>query len=224
MKTDNPKNIYFDFCETLVDFQTADAFVDFVRRNSRSKYMVFMDLLYILLKKIKLFSLIEKWLTEKSVEKKIKLYQLKGIPYSYLDDQAERFYNELIKNRLIKELFQVFVEHYNLNEKITVISGGYEIYLKYFIKDFPKCSLISTQLEYKNGCSTGKIKGNDCLYAEKIKRLEQSNASNVNSIAYSDSSSDLPLLTWAESGYVVSKNKPQSWAKINQLNEIIWNQ
>jgi phosphoserine phosphatase len=42
-----------------------------------------------------------------------------------------------------------------------------------------------------------------------------------NSIAYSDNSSDLPLLTWAKTGVVVSKNKSQNWAKENNLSEIV---
>ena len=31
------KVAFFDFCDTLVDFQTGDAFIDFIRENTKKK-------------------------------------------------------------------------------------------------------------------------------------------------------------------------------------------
>jgi phosphoserine phosphatase len=43
------------------------------------------------------------------------------------------------------------------------------------------------------------------------------------SIAYSDSTSDLPLLLLAGKGVVVSRGKSQPWIKQYGFKEIIWN-
>ena len=44
----------------------------------------------------------------------------------------------------------------------------------------------------------------------------------VDTIAYSDSKSDLPLLLMVKDGYVISKNKSQIWSVENKLKEILW--
>ena len=50
----------FDFCETLVNFQTADAFVDYVRMTTKSKRMMMLSFLIRIMNKIKVFTLIDK--------------------------------------------------------------------------------------------------------------------------------------------------------------------
>ncbi len=218
------KNIYFDFCETLASFQTADAFVDFVRNSSnKSLFRTTLETFYIVFKRIKLFSFLERILPERSIEKKFKLYQIKGMHFDELNRIAKQYYIDVIRNNWIVDVFDDFLRNYNSLENITIISGGYDIYLNHFIAEFPKCNLICTKLEFERSFFTGKLNGKDCLFQQKVVLLNQLNFPKENSFIYTDSHTDLPLLLWGENGIVVSKNKHQHWVNIDQFTEIIWN-
>lgn len=217
------KNIYFDFCETLVSFQTADAFVDFARLNARkSTFRLIWESLFKFFKRIKLFSFLEYLFPQKSIEKKFKLFQLKGLTIKELEEISFQYYHTVIKKHFIPEIYNEFLSDYELNYNITVVSGGYDIYLNCFIEDFPKCNLISTKLKFDNDTFSGKLIGKDCLYGEKVVQLEKLNFSQENSIVYTDSYTDLPLLKWCKQGVVVSKNKHQAWSSKNGFKEIVW--
>ena len=71
------KLVIFDFCETLVNFQTTDAFIDYIiEKEGYSKYH-WIHKLDIFLTKNKLISLINKIAPEYNPSKRIKLYQIK---------------------------------------------------------------------------------------------------------------------------------------------------
>ena len=71
------KVAFFDFCETLVDFQTADAFCDYVRERTKKTKMFKIEKNIILLKKIYLLPILQKLFRKYgSIEKKLKAYEL----------------------------------------------------------------------------------------------------------------------------------------------------
>jgi len=222
----NKENIaFFDFCETLVNFQTADAFVDYVADRSQS----------IRMKKIES---IRRWLyshhiitmltllsfTRVSVNKKIKLFQLKGFSRSELEMYAMDYYINMIKPNIIQPVLMKMLHLQNLGYKIIIVSGGYDIYLKYFAKDYGIEHVISTRLGYNdNDCCTGRFDGIDCLYKNKVRLLNICfQKEKLYSIAFSDSSSDIPFLSWADEGYVISKDRHQKWLDNYNFKEIIW--
>jgi len=53
--------------------------------------------------------------------------------------------------------------------------------------------------------------------------LKSTNYNLKDSIVYSDSKTDLPLLKWASNAYVISYNKSQRWPYEVGLDEIILN-
>ena len=71
----------------------------------------------------------------------------------------------------------------------------------------------------------GTFRGLDCMRSNKvilIKKKFGDMLDIVDTIAYSDSKSDLPLLLMVKDGYVISKNKSQIWSVENKLKEILW--
>ena len=48
----------FDFCETIIQFQTADGFIDFIRDKTNSRLMKRLELVRIFLAKIKFFGVL----------------------------------------------------------------------------------------------------------------------------------------------------------------------
>ena len=106
---------------------------------------------------------------------------------------------------------------------IYIVSGGYDIYLKHFASEFCVDAIFSTKIEFKDNICTGKFDGVDCMDQNKVICLNKFFVrEEVESIAYSDSITDLPMLLWANHQYVISKNTSQAWAKSNNLKEIIW--
>lgn len=226
------KNVHevalFDFCETLVDFQTADAFVDFVRSQASGiikQRMLFLNNFQNILWKFRIIPIIEKIFHGYSFNKRFKLFQLRGFSYSDLDELAENYYITRIKPHFIDIIISRLCQHQKENTKIIIVSGGYDIYLKYFKKDFGVDEIISTRIKFKNGICKGLFDGMDCMKENKIMLINR--ILNIDNsyfkVAYSDSRSDLPLLKFAKEGIVVvRRNNSIEWIKNNNLNMIIW--
>ncbi|MDO6743439.1 HAD-IB family hydrolase [Tenacibaculum soleae] len=216
----------FDFCETLIQFQTADRFIDFVRNKERNKRMIWLEFLRKFLVKIKFFAVLERLIKTNNCHKRLKLYQLKGIDRQRIDTYAEFYYQKDLKTNMISNIIDLLEEYKLKGYKTLIVSGGYEEYIKYFAKEFGIDNVVATNIGFDNDKCKGVIDGIDCLNENKIPKIEkQINLSDYdleNSIAFSDSITDLPLLKLVGNGIVVSRDKSQVWAKKNNLNEIMW--
>lgn len=214
----------FDFCETIANFQTADAYVDFVREKLQNKRMCRLERMQNCLRKLKLIQVIDKLTKYRySINKRIKLYQLRGQSYFELRELALEYYQERIRPNFIPSMLEKLLKLKEQGYSVLLVSGGYDIYLQYFVDEFALIGLISTKVEFKDDVCTGKFDGIDCLRGGKIELLNQFFKEKPNySVAFSDSISDLPFLKWVNEGFVVSHNKHQIWSEINNLKEIIW--
>jgi len=216
----------FDFCETLVDFQTADAYVHYVREITGNKRMLRLNIVHSILIRIKVIRLLSLIFRYSSINKRIILYQLKGFTQQELDRYAEQYYANRIKPKLNKLLIKELILKQQEGYTIVLVSGGYDIYLKFFSVEFNIDGLISTKIRFKNNKCTGKFDGIDCLWDNKITLLENyfkgQQIDKQKSYAYSDSKSDLPLLRWVNNGVVVRKDMPSKWALKEGFCQIVW--
>ncbi len=212
----------FDFCETLVNRQTADGFVNFVLEHKetpnfylRRTFLTLIDFL----SSLKFFIILNKCFGENSFEKGLRLYSLINLDEVYLNQLALKFSNSL-KNNLNNNVWKVF-EKTDKNNRI-ICSGGYNLYLKYFFAEHDVKNLICTEFEFKNNRFTGFWEGKDCMRNEKVKRLEKLGLKKgqIEITVYTDSSSDLPLLNYADNGIVVGKNQKPFWA--NKFEFLTW--
>ena len=108
MKTLNRIAI-FDFCETLANFQTADAYVHFVRDKMNLKTMKDKECFRLLLEKTKVLFLLEKMSFVGSINKRLVLWQLKNIDYKTLDCYANEYYHEYVRPRLITPVIEKMI-------------------------------------------------------------------------------------------------------------------
>lgn len=218
------KVAFFDFCETLVDFQTAGAFVDFVREEINDRRVNFRNLCFVYLRKLRIISLIDQKTHWKySLNKRLKLYQLKGLDIKLLEHLAERYYIEKIRVKFIPDVLNKLKELQVEGFSVGLVSGGYGIYLKYFVEEFGLQFCYSSNVGFSNGKCTGQMSGPDCMRENKVLILkEKYGTPPAESFAFSDSISDLPLLQWVAKGIVVSHGRHQHWIDNHQLNEIIW--
>ncbi|MFJ1329478.1 MULTISPECIES: HAD family hydrolase [Capnocytophaga] len=217
----------FDFCETLVSFQTADRFVDFVRKKTKSTRMLFWEYVRFLLVKFRFFRIISIFFPKNNWHKKLKMYQLKGFSQKKLRELSQEYYTLEIRPNLILPIQQELEEKQTQDMNICVVSGGFSIYIEPFCREFGVSKMVATDIGFtQKGRCTGRMKGVDCMHEKKITRLKEildfSQVDWGSSIAYSDSITDLPLLTIVGEGVVVSRKKSQQWAKQHNLKEIIW--
>lgn len=214
----------FDFCETLANFQTADPYVDYVRLHFRSKRMRFLETERSLAIKSKIFAVIGIITRHKyPIYKLSKLYQLRGLSQVELEKYAERYYQDIIKPNLIPSMVEILRQKQQEGYKTFIVSGGYDIYLKFFAAEYNVDQVLSTRIGFRKNIATGIFHGIDCINENKVLLLDQIlNRSELYSEAYSDSITDLPLLKWANEGYVISHKNSQKWAKENNFQEIIW--
>ncbi len=218
----------FDFCDTLVSFQTADAYVDYVRNKYDKLIMRFLNLFLKGLVRLRIIAVFNKFFPGSALSKKIKLLQLKGFTNEQLDKLAFSFYRDRIKPSLILPVIEEMKRLAGQGYAICIVSAGYSIYLKYFAEDQNIKHVIATEIAFNHTgkICLGTIAGKDCYDQEKVNRINAYFAGqNINfndCISFSDSISDLPILLLTGQGVVVSKNKSQEWSKQYKFKEIIW--
>lgn len=208
------KLVIFDFCETLVNFQTADCFSRFVLEKESRNFILKTDLL---LDKMKFYKFCSKFNLDSCSQKKILLTNLNGLNKEKLESYAELFLESKILPNLNEKVFEKFLNHLNANDFVIINSGGYQPYLDLFAKKYGVKKLFSTQFKYKGSIFTGEIDGIDCLGQEKVRKMKEEgiNFNNYTEIiVYSDSITDMPIFDLATTKVaIINKNTIPSWCK-----------
>ena len=217
--------VIFDFCETLSKFQTADKFVSYVLSDKEIKKSKFWVLISRFLGNRYFSIFFNKFFPEYNYGKRMRLLSLRKVKASDLDKLAIS-YNAYLQKNLITPLYKKMLEHSKNQDHVIIISGGYNTYIQCFAEEHGIEHVCATKIKIKNKISTGTFDGLDCMHNEKlikVKRyIESTQLKYKKSIFYTDSISDLILMKWVDEGIVISKNKPQKWAKKYGFKEIIW--
>ena len=210
--------VLYDFCGTLVDFQTANAYVNYViSRKGLKKNMT--DYARSIFNRLHLMPLLNRFHKRMSVNKSMLLYRLKGSSYQEMDAYAREFYEACIKPHLVQPIVTRLRNDIESGKVVAIVSGGYDIYIKYFAAEYNVPNLLSTSLLFENGEFSGHIKKCDCMGCEKVRRLsDYFHTENVLNVfgevtGYSDSESDLPMLLACSRRVVVLQNNSiPDWA------------
>ncbi len=201
--------VIFDFCDTLFDGQSVNYFLDFLY----SKLPFYKKILSKTRRKLNKIS--------SSESKKYKEYLLKdfcGMSEQKFEIYAKDFFDEVIQYRLHDKVIKKLQYHKGLGHTLVVASGGFECYLKYFVKKYEMDLLFCTKLEFVNGRLTSKIMQNECLGGEKINRLKTLKLEKYdlkNSYVYSDHRSDIPLFDLVGNKVLVKNKQDVSWIDHN---------
>ncbi|MBO2590370.1 HAD-IB family phosphatase [Shewanella algae] len=209
MHPDSGNIILFDFCETLVNIQTADRFIEYVLNRQNSKkifiYRFYKSRFYTILYKIGLV---------RSAKLKI-LYLLKGMREEYLRLLAKEYADFLVAEHHNVGICQILNREYENGNEVVIISGGYDIYLNYYQPDKVK-KVISSSLKFCDGVFSGGLCGLDCLGHNKVKLMVENFGSDIfdnrRVSFYTDHKSDIPLLDLVDEPYVVKTSRDCQWA------------
>lgn len=218
------KIVLCDFCGTIADFQTLDPFLEYVINQSYPiKYKAIVNpmvigLCHMITKVIKRFGY-------SIFPYKILLTSMiKGISLDQLTKFGKEYYDLKIKTNLIPATLGLIKELQANGYRIIIVSGGSDMYIRYFANEFKISDIISSQFNFENGICTGKL-NQDCFGIDKVKLInsfiEKNNINCVYQIGISDSISDLPMLQLCNKIIIISHFKHQNWIT-KDMEEIIW--
>lgn len=133
---------------------------------------------------------------------------------NYLNNNdLEEFYNDVIKATVYSDAIEEIKKLREMGYYILLVSASPECYLKFFeIEDYVD-GVIGTKLYLENDRYINKIDGENCKGEEKVIRIteflkEKDLYINKNeSVAYSDSLSDLPMFNLVGKAYLINYNK-----------------
>lgn len=128
-------------------------------------------------------------------------------------DDLYDFYKHVLKTSIYCDAENKMRELYSQNYKIILVSASPECYLKYFEEEEFIHFVIGTRLHKEENKFINKIIGKNCKGEEKVKRInEYLNKMKIiidkeNSIAFSDSLSDIPMFNLVNKAYLINYKK-----------------
>lgn len=199
----------FDFCGTLINFQTADPFIKGLSKKHSSPQRRVMEAARKFLFKTGIIN--------GKQNKQLLLQQAAGIHTDSARKHSRRYlYEKLLPNENSK-IVERMKEHIKQKDCVVIASAGYETYIRLYANHYNIEKVAATNLEKKQDWLTGKILGKDCIGEEKTRRLAEivdlSSFDLQNSYAYTDHMSDIPLLELVGNKVVVDYGQDTYWCK-----------
>lgn len=157
-------------------------------------------------------------------EKKVKESFLKFIENKKEDELKEiasGFYEEVLTKILYKDALDKMKELKKLGYEIYLISASPEFYLNEFYKIKEVSQIIGTKYVFEDGIFIREMLGENCKGEEKVIRLKKHLKENnievdfKNSLMFSDSLSDKPLLDLVGKGYLINYKKRADYEILN---------
>lgn len=182
----------FDFDDTLIDINSSKIGFKWLQENNllSRAYLIKVSLSFFFYK-IHLFS------DNQLADSLLTFY--KGKKLEFFSNQADEFYQNLLKSHLIPEVLKKVEYHKEQGHYLVITSGSIRYYLEPVAKDLGFDSIICTDLEEdSNGLLTGKPAGKICIgnYKRELteKLAKKENIDLKNSYAYGDNEADIPML------------------------------
>lgn len=217
------KLVIFDFCGTLISFQTADRYVQFcVKRLQDNKVVQCRHKLVQLMDTFRIFKIYNHICKVNNWRKRMILWQLKGVSYEVCDQMAKKYFEEELLPNVVQPIVEKLKWHLANGDSVCILSGGYDVYIKYFAEYYGVKEILSSKVAFCKGKCLGKMEGKDCMRENKLAYIRPY-LNGERTIFYTDSKSDLPLLKMVDEAIVVSHDASQQWAETCNYNQIIWN-
>jgi HAD superfamily hydrolase (TIGR01490 family) len=158
----------------------------------------------------------------------IKFY--KGKKLEYFSNQADDFYNNLLKPRLVTEVLEKLKYHKKEGHYLVIVSGSIRYYLEPVVRDLGFDDIVCTDLEEgSDGLLTGRPIGEICIHDYKkeltLELVEKENIDLDKSFAYGNNEADIPFLKLVGNPVAVQPSrKLQQFALNNKWPIIYYNE
>ena len=129
------------------------------------------------------------------------------------DDDLKCFYENILKKKIFNDAIEEIKKLKKEGYHILLVSASPECYLKFFEVEEYVDGVIGTKLRRTNNRYINIIEGINCKGEEKVVRIEEYlKERNLiidknNSVAYSDSLSDIPMFNLVEKAYLINYKK-----------------
>lgn len=212
--------VVIDFCGTIVDFQSFNPFMEFCLTRKKKKCF--------LIRHLKIRNVVQRInvrFFKRDFYKQYLIRKMKGFLQSDIQTMAKDYYDEVIKERIIKQTISRIEEYQENGAKTLILSAGGSDYIKLFAKEHGIDCVIANEFKFDNGKCVGRLKRLDCIGNQKVTYLKEAlddiTDNPIVLAAISDSDSDLPILDLAKEKIVISYKTHQLWVK-NDMEEIIY--
>jgi len=189
------KKLYlFDFDGTLTYKDTMFLYLNFYNPLKYKKYY---------LRHIPLFALVKLKLADpEKVKKSFISAILKGEKKKMIEENSRRFFEHYYP-KIFRQNALDFIK--NINPKNTesyIVTASLDIWAQPFA-DYFKMKLLATEAEFENDIFTGNFKTKNCNGIEKVNRIKKAIDGKKfdKKIAFGDTSSDKPMLNFANEGH-----------------------
>lgn len=134
---------------------------------------------------------------------------LAGVEVDHVLSVASTFAGQLFKSGMNPAGMKMLRYHIDRGDHVIIATASFCFYVKTLADCLGVDDIICTEAEIVAGRLTGRIKGLNCHGKEKLRRIKLclGNTPDKNIIAYSDHSSDFPMLEWAGKGYLVTPTR-----------------
>lgn len=134
-----------------------------------------------------------------------------GVPRAELDALHARFMIDFIEPMMLDKAAALLQEHRDNGDYLLIVTATNRFITEPIAQRLGVDDLIATDLEERDGVYTGKIAGTPCFQSGKIDKLKEwlqrqpadAGLSLANSVFYSDSFNDLPLMEAAATAVAV---------------------
>ena len=210
----------FDFCGTLVKFQTFDPFCEYVIEKLRPQKKWLVQNKYILF----LAKIVTKIRPDIHLYKRLLIRQLKGLTVEELDTSGREYYQRKIKSNLVSAAVDRLLLLKECGFRNIIVSAGCVTYIRYFADEYGIKDVIAENLQFSNGRCTGKLDDKECCGNRKVVLWHsyqlQNNIEGEIEYGFSDSKSDQPMLSLCRKQVVISCNGHQKWVT-DEMEEIL---
>lgn len=201
------KIVIIDYCDTLFKGQSLQLYIEY---------------LYSKIRPVSLFNYFFRFLLKFPISidnyKKFAFKGIAGTSKADIEILSRDFYEIALKPKHNSVIENIIFKHVDDKDKLIIASGGCIEYLKYLTNDYLLDVVIATELKYDKNNRLIGIKFPECLNQNKVLYVQEYfNSLNLewnNTILYTDSPTDLPLLNKVNEGIVVgySDVNPE-WSK-----------
>lgn len=200
MQPERKPFVFFDFDGTLTQ---SDTLMPFLRHCSGSKsyYGKLLKLSPVFL------AYFARILPNYLAKERVLTEFLRQMTVQEAEHFATTFVQQVLPHRLLALGMDKLREHQQQGHYCILVSASPELYLRHWAALHQFDGIIGTQLAVVSGHLTGQLWGQNCFGAEKVKRIEAEYGTDcwLNSFAYSDSASDLPMLRCAAQGFLLQQ-------------------
>lgn len=209
----------FDIDKTIIMKDSMFLFLLFGMKKRPSSVLTFFPLIFFtILFKLKLLSV-----------EKVKEFYFYNIKH-FTEEDLSDFFNLVVKKYMSQKAIDEMQQKKEQGYYILLVSASPYAYLHFF-KQFPFVDdVIGTNLICQNNKYLNKVDGKNCKGEEKVTRIKK-HLLNIDlevdyeySCAYSDSLSDLPMMSLVKNRYLIKpKNKYiKKGNKKYEVEDLIW--